>query len=85
MSLNIKDPATVALAEELARLEGVSKTAAVHNALSERLRRKGYSAEPYPQLLEEMRAIRERIAQLPVLDDRSDEDIVGFDEHGIPC
>jgi len=29
-------------------------------------------------------ALSERGAQLPELEKRSDEDIVGFDEHGIP-
>lgn len=39
MSLTIKNPATIALAAELARRQGVSKTAAIHHALSERLLR----------------------------------------------
>ncbi|WP_439605210.1 type II toxin-antitoxin system VapB family antitoxin, partial [Shinella sp.] len=37
MSLNIKNPATVALADELARRQGITKTAAIHQALNERL------------------------------------------------
>ena len=84
MSLNIKNPATVALADELARRQGISKTAAIHQALSERLRRMGYSDMAKERLLADMRAIRERVARLPELDSRSDEDIVGYDEYGIP-
>lgn len=34
VSLNIKNPATVALADELARRQGISKTAAIHQALA---------------------------------------------------
>jgi antitoxin VapB len=84
VSLNIKNPATVALADELARRQGISKTAAIHQALSERLHRLGYGDGTKQRLLDELRRIRERVAQLPELDNRSDEEIVGFDEHGIP-
>lgn len=84
MSLNIKNPATVALADELARRQGISKTAAIHQALSERLHRLGYGDGTRERLLGELRAIRERVGRLPELDNRSDEEIIGYDEHGIP-
>lgn len=84
MSLNIKNPATVALAEELARRQGVSKAAAIHEALRERLRRIGYGGSAQTRLLDELRAISERTARLPELDSRTDEEIVGYDEFGVP-
>lgn len=84
MSLNIKNPATVALADELARRQGLSKTAAIHQALTDRLHRLGYDDTAKVQLATDMRAIRERLARLPELDTRSDEDIIGYDEYGIP-
>ena len=84
MSLNIKNPATVALANELAHREGISKTAAIHLALSERLHRIGYGDSAQERLLGELRTISERVARLPELDNRADEDIVGYDEFGIP-
>ncbi|MGO6746629.1 type II toxin-antitoxin system VapB family antitoxin [Rhizobium ruizarguesonis] len=84
MSLNIKNPATVALADELARRQGISKTAAIHQALSERLHRLGHGDGTQERLLGELRAIRERVARLPEYDSRSDEDIIGYDEHGLP-
>jgi len=84
MSLNIKNPATVALADEVARRQGVSKTAAIHQALSERLLRLGYSDRAEEQKLAKLRLIRDRIARLSERDSRSDEEIVGFDAHGIP-
>ena len=84
MSLNIKNPATVALANELAHREGVSKTAAIHQALSERLRRIGYGDNAQEQLLGELRTISERVARLPERDSRSDEDIIGYDQFGLP-
>jgi antitoxin VapB len=84
MSLNIKNPATVALVDELARRQGISKTAAIHQALTERLHRMGYGDVAQERLLSEMQAIRRRVARLPELDSRSDEEIIGYDEHGIP-
>ena len=84
MSLNIKNPATVALVDELARRRGISKTAAIHEALTERLHRLGYGSVAQERLLADMRVIRERVASLPELDSRSDEDIIGYDESGIP-
>jgi antitoxin VapB len=84
MSLNIKNPATVALVDELARRQGISKTAAVHQALSERLHRMGHAEGSQDRMLGELQAIRKRVARLPELDHRNDEDIVGFDEDGIP-
>ena len=84
MSLNIKNPATVALADELARRQGITKTAAIHQALSERLHRLGYGDVAQELLLAELRAIRQRVGRLPELDNRSDEEIIGYDEHGIP-
>ena len=37
------------------------------------------------RLTEELRAIGERCAALPDYDMRSPEEIVGFDEHGLPA
>lgn len=84
MSLNIKNPATIALIDELARRQGISKTAAIHQAISERLHRMGYGEGTQDRMLGELQAIRKRVARLPELDSRSDEDIVGYDEDGIP-
>ena len=84
MSLKTKNPATVAIADELARRLGISKTAAIHQALSERLRRLGHGDPGQERLLAELRAIRERVARLPELDSRSDEEIIGYDADGIP-
>ena len=32
----------------------------------------------------EVRSIQERIAKLPVLDARDADDVLGYDEHGVP-
>ena len=52
--------------------------------MSERLRRIGYGDSAQERLLGELRTISERVARLPELDNRADEDIVGYDEFGIP-
>ena len=83
MALSIEHPDADRLARELARVTGETLTDAVINALRERLRReKARSSKPL--LLEELRAIRERCAALPVLDNRSPEEILDYNEIGLP-
>ena len=84
MSLNIKNPATVALVDELARRQGISKTAAIHQTLTECLRRLGHADSSQERTLAELRAIRQRVARLPDLEHRTDEEIIGYNEPGIP-
>lgn len=78
MALSIKDPETETLARELARRTGESITEATRRALEDRLRRV-VCAEKAPLLLEELAAIRKRVAALPVLDHRSPDEILGYD------
>ena len=83
MALSIKHPEADRLARELAATTGESLTEAVLASLRERLaRRRGRLRTP--RLRDELRAIRKRCAALPVLDERSADDILGYDEHGIP-
>jgi len=83
MALSIKDEEADRLARRLAAVTGESLTDAVREALRERLRRvEGRTAAP--RLRDELRAIRKRCARLPVLDSRSPEEILGYDEHGLP-
>jgi antitoxin VapB len=83
MALSIKDPETERLARALAERTGESITVATRRALEERLRRVG-SAARKAALLEDLEAIQRRWNALPVLDNRTAEEIVGYDEHGIP-
>jgi antitoxin VapB len=83
VALNIKHPEADRLARELASATGETLTDAVLNSLRERLRReKARSSKP--RLVDELRAIRERCAALPVLDDRLPEEILGYNETGLP-
>ena len=83
MALSIKDPETERLARNLAQLTGESITAATKRAIEERLRRVGGRSRR-AALLEEMAEIRRRWSEMPVLDDRKPEEILGYDEHGLP-
>lgn len=83
MSLSIQHPEAERLAKELAEQTGESLTEAVLISLRERLQREQRKARA-PRLKDEIRAIGERCAALPVLDPRSPEEILGYDSNGLP-
>jgi len=83
MALSIKDPETERLARSLAQLTGENITTATKRAIEERLRRIG-SASRKTALLEEMAEIRRRWSEMAVADRRTPEEILGYDEHGLP-
>jgi antitoxin VapB len=83
MALSIKDPETERLARALAERTGETITIATRRALEERLRRIGSDARK-AALLEDLEAIQRRWNALPVLDSRTPDEIVGYDENGIP-
>lgn len=83
MALSIKNPEADRLARELAEVTGETLTETVIRALRERLRRLRGRSHPL-RLRDEIRAIRERCASLPVLDPRPPDEILGYDEHGLP-
>lgn len=83
MPLNIKDPETDRLARELADATGETLTGAVAVAVRERLER--VRGRPRGRdLASELDLIARRCAALPVLDDRPEEEILGYDERGLP-
>ncbi|MDO5535618.1 MAG: type II toxin-antitoxin system VapB family antitoxin [Propionibacteriaceae bacterium] len=83
MALFIDDPATDALVRELAAETGESITVAARIAIEERLARVRARATS-PDVEDEVRAIIARGRERAVLDDRSAEEILGYDEHGLP-
>jgi antitoxin VapB len=83
MALNIKNPEADRLARRLAQHTGESITDVVVKALRERLQREeGRMA--VPNLKEELLAIARRCSALPDLDTRSADEIIGYDDDGIP-
>jgi len=83
MALNIRNREAETLAAELARRTGETKTEAVIKALRERLARVR-RARGRRRLADELNEIALRCARLPVLDPRTPEEIIGYDEHGLP-
>jgi antitoxin VapB len=83
MSLTITDPETERLALKLAEETGESDTAAIQRSLQERLDRLPPKSHR-PVSLERLLEIADRVAALPVLDKRSEDEILGYDEHGLP-
>jgi len=83
VAISIKDRETERLARKLAERTGETITVATRRALEERLKRTGTDARKAAPL-EDLEAIRSRLAALPILDDRSPDDIIGYDENGIP-
>jgi antitoxin VapB len=83
MALSIKDPKVDRLTRQLARITGESITEAVRVAVGDRLereqRRRGKTVDR--ARIDEIVA---QLAALPVVDDRSPDELIGYDEHGLP-
>jgi antitoxin VapB len=82
MPLNIKDEEAHRLARTLAQVTGESLTQAVKISLEERLAR--VAARPATRLADQLDRIALDCAGLPVLDDRAEDEILGYDENGLP-
>lgn len=83
MALNIKSAETDRLARELAALTGKSITDAVTRALEMRLERERKHRRISREALKaELRAIAQRASSYPVLDPRSADKIIGYNEFG---
>ncbi len=83
MALNIRRPETEFLVKELAALTGENKTEAVTRAVEERLdrlRREGRGR----RLADELDRIALHCSDLPVSDSREADEIIGYDQFGVP-
>ena len=83
MALNVKHPEADRLARELARRRGESITDAVLAALREQLKRERAKTQA-PGLAQELMEIGRRYSSLPILDERSADEILGYDKDGLP-
>ena len=84
MALNIRNPETERLAAELSQLTGETKTQAVTEALRERLERMRQRRHGGRRLADELNEIARHCASLPVRDGRRADEILGYQEHGLP-
>jgi antitoxin VapB len=82
MALSIKHPEADRLARELAARTGESITEAIIRALKERLQRE--QRRYRPSLEDEIMAISRRCAAMPRKTGRTPDEIIGYDEHGLP-
>lgn len=83
MPISIKSIETERLAREVAAKTGESLTGAIQRALEERLAR--LKQQRRSQVLRNhLDEILQRVDQLPVLDSRTPDEILGYDEHGLP-
>jgi len=83
MALNIRNREAERLAEELARQTGETKTEAVTKALRDRLARVRRE-RTQRRLADELEEIALHCGNLPLLDRRSADEILGYDEDGLP-
>lgn len=83
MALHIQDAETDRLARELSAATGETITEVVRGALRERMERN--AAKVRKSRAARIAAIEKIIAEvaaMPVLDDRSEDEILGYNEHG---
>ena len=83
VTLNIKNPEAHEAAARLARLQGTSLTQAVLRALREELRRQQRRRAPANEVAR-MEQIARRVASLPLLDTRVEDEILGYGPGGYP-
>ncbi len=85
MTLSIKDPEADRLAREVAKAMGGTITEAVLESLREKRKQQERRRKSQKDdLVERVMEIGRRCAASPILDDRSEDEILGYDEHGIP-
>jgi antitoxin VapB len=82
MALHITNPETDRNARALAAATGETIAEAVNIAVKNRLRLVTKPAAD-PTLVDDIQAIVQRIRSRPVLDDRSPDEILGYDESGL--
>jgi len=83
MPLNIKNERAHVLAQQLSRETGQNLTQVVVSALEEKLARVALVKRP-DMVRAEIQEIIDRIASRPAKDARTADEIIGFDENGLP-
>ncbi len=83
MPLSIKNDATERLARQVADETGESLTQAIQKALEERWERLK-TRRRSNVLNSQLEVLLRRVDALPSLDSRPEDEILGYDEHGMP-
>ena len=82
MAISIRNPEAVNLARGMAQERGVTITQIVTEALEEKRRRES-SVHKESAFIREIMDISGRCSRLKVLDSRSEDEILGYDEKGL--
>jgi len=82
MALSINDPEVEALARELAEKTGENMDQAFSESIRGRLR--ALTRGDKKRLAEELNEIALRFAALPSYDNRPVDEVIGYDENGLP-
>lgn len=85
MALSIKSERADRLAREVAKITGESLTEAVTNALRERLERERRRRGRPTTIAERLDHLARECAALPDVDPRSPDEIIGYDQYGVPA
>ncbi len=83
MALSIKNDSTERLARQVASETGESLTQAIHEALRERWERLK-AGRRSRVLISQLEDVLRRVDALPTLDTRPEDEILDYDEHGMP-
>lgn len=83
MPISIKNAETEQLARELAEETGETITEVIRKSLQDRLQRVR-GRRHVRSLPERVEDILQRMDALPTLDERSEDEILGYDENGAP-
>jgi antitoxin VapB len=84
VALPINSEEVERLAHEIAAYTGESVPDAIRNALRERLDRQKARGKRASSLRPQLQEIRKRCAALPRLDQRTADEILGYDSVGLP-
>ncbi len=85
MALSIKNPEVERLAREIAQRRRISVTEAIRQSLERETERdREVADEDRQELLKRLIAIAESAASIPSISDMTDDEILGYDEFGIP-
>lgn len=84
MAMQIDDQELEEIAREIANRTGESVNQAVLQALRKRKARLDEPEVSRQGVAQILREARTRLAKLPVLDNRSADEILGYDRHGLP-
>jgi antitoxin VapB len=83
-SLNTKDPDVHALAAGLVSNTGKSMTEVVREALRRRLEQERARQTDHRRVVARVMEIAARSSLRPILASRTPDEILGYDEHGLP-